>query len=290
MKYFEVTFHISAPQAIVADVADVLAAMAGETGFESFEEASTGLRGYIQEQLFDRDAIEALAASLPFDGVSVSYDVRPADYADWNAPWEQAGFEPITIGKELVIHDGVHRPTAPDGSDARIEVEIDSKMAFGTGNHVTTRMMCCALLDTQLQGCRILDCGTGTGILAILALKRGAEEAVAYDIDEWSAMNAMHNAVINGVEHRISVMQGDSRVIAQLKGWFDVVTANINRNILLDDMEAMASRLKTGGTLLLSGFYQDDAHLLTDRALTLGLTCTAQMNDGEWAALSLLKS
>ena len=289
MKYFEVDFVIDCQADVRSDVCDVVAALAGDAGFESFTSTPQGICGYVQQEAFNAAMLDGLLGQLPFgDTVSVSYQVLPADDADWNAPWEKEGFEPVWVGLRLVVHDGKHLPhPAPTDGDGSIQVEIDAKLAFGTGNHETTRMMCNALLGLSMEGKTVLDCGTGTGILAIVALKRGAARAAAYDIDDWSAINAMHNAVLNHMDSRMAVYQGDSTVIESLGEQFDVVMANINRNILLADMPRMVAALKPGGTLLLSGFYRQDASLLCQKGRTLGLELTAEHHEEEWACLEL---
>lgn len=286
MKYYEVDFTITCPADILSDVSDVVAALAGEAGFESFTPSAHGLCGYVQQDAFNAAALDAVLDQLPFDdGVSVAYTVLPADEADWNAPWEQEGFQPIEIGSSLVIHDGRHLPQH-ESADDTLMIEIDAKLAFGTGNHQTTRLMCNALLDLPLSNLTLLDCGTGTGILSILALMRGASQAVAYDIDEWSAINALHNAVLNHVDDRIKVYQGDATILEGIDQQFDVIVANINRNILLADMSHFVSHLNPqGGKLLLSGFYQADVPLLVDRARQLGLALRLQQDEDQWSLL-----
>lgn len=286
MKYYEVDFTITCPEDILSDVSDVVAALAGEAGFESFTPSAHGLCGYVQQDAFNAAALDAVLGQLPFDdGVSVAYTVLPADEADWNAPWEQEGFQPIELGSSLVIHDGRHLPQH-ESADDTLMIEIDAKLAFGTGNHQTTRLMCNALLDLPLSNLTLLDCGTGTGILSILALMRGASQAVAYDIDEWSAINALHNAVLNHVDDRIKVYQGDATILEDIDQQFDVIVANINRNILLADMPHFVSHLNLqGGKLLLSGFYQADVPLLVDRARQLGLALRLQQDEDQWSLL-----
>lgn len=283
MKYFEVKFTISAPEESHQDVRDVLAALAGEAGFETFEETPEGLMGYIQQEAFDADALDGMIASLPFCNTTVSYTVNEAENRDWNEQWEQEGFDPISIGEHLIIYDGRHLPPTP--SHLPIMVQIDAKLAFGTGNHETTQMMAAALTVLPLEGKRVLDCGTGTGILAIVALLCGAIHAAGYDIDEWSVNNAQHNAALNGVEQRFTTILGDSTVIQTLHEKFDVVLANINRNILLADLPRMRQAMNTGATLLLSGFYREDTVLLTTKAAALGLVLKAERHEGEWACL-----
>ena len=279
MKYFEVDFTIS-PYS--ADASDVLAAMAGEAGFETFEETETGLKGYVQQSLFDVSALKAALEDFPFEDTTIGYDIREAEDRDWNEQWEQEGFEPIIISDNLIIHDGRHLPdSTPD-----IAIEIDAKLAFGTGTHETTRMICSTLLELQPKG-RVLDCGTGTGILSICALKLGAQEAVGYDIDEWSVDNARHNAVINQVDNRFTSLLGDASILNKVEGTFDLVMANINRNILLNDMPQFVSKMNADATLILSGFYTDDCQILIEKAQTLGLSLRQQKEDQQWACLVL---
>ena len=279
MKYFEVEFTINP---MSADASDLLAALAGDAGFETFEEAENGLKGYVQQSLFDQDALRSCIADFPIEGISIIYNVREAEDRDWNEQWEQEGFEPIII-PPLAIHDGRHLPEV----ESEISIEIDAKLAFGTGTHETTRMICKELISTvpELEEVRVLDCGTGTGILSIAALKLGASEAVGYDIDEWSADNARHNAVINRVDERFTSLLGDASVIDTIEGEFDLVLANINRNILLADMPRFVSKMHSGSKLILSGFYPADSLLLIQKAADLGLTFVSQNQDQDWACL-----
>lgn len=279
MKYFEVEFTINP---MSADASDLLAALAGDAGFETFEEAENGLKGYVQQSLFDEDALRSCIADFPIEGISIIYNVREAEDRDWNEQWEQEGFEPIII-PPLAIHDGRHLPEV----ESEISIEIDAKLAFGTGTHETTRMICKELISTvpELEEVRVLDCGTGTGILSIAALKLGASEAVGYDIDEWSADNARHNAVINRVDERFTSLLGDASVIDTIEGEFDLVLANINRNILLADMPRFVSKMHSGSKLILSGFYTADILLLIQKAADLGLTFVSQNQDQDWACL-----
>ena len=277
MKYFEVEFTIL-PYS--ADASDVLAAMAGEAGFETFEETETGLKGYIQQSLYDASSLQTVIEDFPFESITISYEIREAEDRDWNEQWEQEGFEPIIITDNLIIHDGRHLPDiTPD-----ITIEIDAKLAFGTGTHETTRMICSTLLELHPKG-RVLDCGTGTGILSICALKLGAKEAIGYDIDEWSVDNARHNAVINQVDDRFTSLLGDASILNKVEGAFDLVMANINRNILLNDMPQFVSKMNAQAILILSGFYTDDCQLLIEKAQTFGLTLQQQKEDQQWACL-----
>ena len=297
MKYFEVAFTLS-PYS--TDACDVLAALAGEVGFETFMETEDGLTGYVQQALFNEQTLKETIEDFPFDGISINYNVREAEDKDWNEQWEQEGFEPIEVrrkmedGRGIIIHDGRHLPV--NISDQDITIEIDAKLAFGTGTHETTRMICSTLLDlfgnlspltSPLSPLKVLDCGTGTGILAICALKLGASEAVGYDIDEWSADNARHNAVINRVDDRFTSLLGDVNILKEVEGSFDLVMANINRNILLADMPMMHEKMAPGAQLILSGFYTADIPMLTEKAQSLGMKLVAQEEDNDWACVVL---
>ena len=287
MKYYEVEFILSP---YTADASDILAALAGEVGFETFEETETGLKGYVQQSLFDEEALKTALNDFPFEGITVTYDICEAEDKDWNEQWENEGFEPIVVKsgevnseKCIVIHDGRH---LPDGTPD-IAIEIDAKLAFGTGTHETTRMVCSTLLEHSMCSPRVLDCGTGTGILSICALKLGAASAIGYDIDEWSVENARHNAVINQVDDRFTALLGDASILYnKVEGQFDLVLANINRNILLNDMPLFRQKMAPNARLILSGFYTDDIPLLVERAATLGLTLESQKQDNSWACLT----
>ena len=289
MKYFEVEFTISP---LSSDAADLLAALAGDAGFETFEETATGLKGYVQQDLFSEEALRQAIDDFPFEGTSIIYNVREAEDRDWNEQWEQEGFEPIVVRSEecgarseITIHDGRHLPQC----DSKISIEIDAHLAFGTGTHETTRMICRELISLShpltSSPSRVLDCGTGTGILSIAALKLGASEAIGYDIDEWSVDNARHNAVINRVDDRFTSLHGDAKVIDTLEGSFDLVLANINRNILLADMPRFVSKMHQGSILILSGFYTTDCPMLIEKAESLGLKVVSQNHDNDWSCI-----
>ena len=280
MKYYETEFIIKGDESLMQDSRDILAAMAGEVGYESFEDTDSGLKGYIQQDALDEDELAMIIKDFPFDGMTVTYSTREAEYRDWNEQWENEGFEPIFITDNCVVHDGRHLPDGP----VETMVEIDAKLAFGTGTHETTKMVARQLIKTNPKGKRVLDCGCGTGILGIIALKLGAESVVGYDIDEWSADNARHNAVINGVGDYYDALLGDAGILdASLS--FDIILANINRNILIADMPIWQPLLNKGGRLIVSGFYSSDVDALIAKASTLGLALESRHNDGEWECL-----
>ena len=282
MKYYEVNFTLSP---LNSDACDLLAALAGEAGFETFEETEAGLTGYVQQQLFDPSQLDELLQSFPFPDVTVSYTVGEAEDRDWNEQWEQEGFDPIVVDNRLVIHDGRHLPEQLSTVNYQLSIEIDARLAFGTGTHETTRMVCSTLLTLPLDGKRVLDCGCGTGILGIVAMKLGASACTAYDIDEWSVDNTRHNAVINQVD--ITPLLGDATILNKVEGSFGLVMANINRNILLNDLPTFRSKMADGAQLILSGFYTADIPLLVDKAEECGLRLVSQLEENGWACLLL---
>jgi ribosomal protein L11 methyltransferase len=280
MKYYEVNFKV---QPLSQDACDILAALAGEAGFETFEETDEGLKGYVQQALFDADALDQTLQFFPMEGTHILYNVTEAEDKDWNEQWEQEGFEPIVIGNnQMIIHDGRH---LPEQSTAEITIEIDAHLAFGTGTHETTQMVCTTLLEASLKDKNILDAGCGTGILGIAALKLGAKHVTAYDIDEWSVDNTRHNAVINHVDEHMTVLCGDASLLDSTNERFDYVLANINRNILLNDMERFRKVMTKGGTLIMSGFYTEDIPLLEDKGKELGLHLIRQREDNHWSCI-----
>lgn len=287
MKYYEVEMTITPCS---QDARDILSALSAEAGFETFEETPTGLLAYVQQSLFDEEALKNVILDFPIAGTHIIYKVREAEDRDWNEQWEQEGFEPIEVksqkedGRGIIIHDGRHLGNL-QFDHLLFTIEIDARLAFGTGTHETTRMICATLLDMDLKGKRVLDCGCGTGILGICALKLGADSCVGYDIDEWSADNTRHNAVINHVDERLQSLCGDASLLDSIDGKFDLVLANINRNILLQDMPRFVNMMSPGATLILSGFYESDCTQLESKAQQLGLKLTATKTDGEWACM-----
>ena len=284
MKYYEVKFSI---QPFSQDASDILAAMAGEAGFETFEETEGGLKGYVQQALFDQEALDQAIQFFPMDGIEIIYNVEEAEDKDWNEQWEQEGFDPIVIADgQMIIHDGRHLPNAQLSTpNSQLSIEIDAHLAFGTGTHETTQMVCTALLKESLKDKNLLDAGCGTGILGIAALKLGAKNVTAYDIDEWSADNTRHNAVINQVDEHLKVMCGDASLLDAISDRFDYVVANINRNILLQDMHRFRQVMKPQGTIILSGFYTEDIPLLEEKGKELGMVLEKQWENNNWACI-----
>ena len=285
MKYYEVNFHLE-PQS--EDMADILSALIAELGFETFEYTPTGLRAYIQRELMDEQRLNEIVSNFPVPGIRICYLCTDAPDEDWNEEWEKGGFDPIWIEDKCVIYNANSSLSIPEPKDSPahvLKIAIDAKMAFGTGNHETTRMIVGYLLEHDMTGKRVIDCGCGTGILSIVAKKMGAEEVVSYDIDEWSVENTQHNAELNNVE--LEVLEGDKNALTHVNGLFDVVMANINRNILLDDMQAYEDVMQHDGIMILSGFYEQDAPILLERAEELGLKEKMRLISGDWCCLVL---
>ena len=288
MKYLVATFNIEAEADLLEASRDLHADGAAQAGFETFEETEQGMDAYVQKELFDRETLDAYIADFPISDAHITYSIQDAEDKDWNQEWEEQGLEPIYVADQVVIYDAKHPELYPDTSNRPdiIEIGIEAKLAFGTGNHETTRMIISQLLQMPIKTKRVLDCGTGTGILGLTASKLGAKEVVGYDIDEWSVENAKHNALLNGVDN-MEVLFGNSSVLNHISGVFDVVMANINRNILLDDMRLFRSVMNTDATLILSGFYEEDVPVLLEKANELGLHETARHTDNNWTCLVL---
>lgn len=283
MKYYVANFDIECAEELLQPARELLSAAACEAGFEAFEDTDNGIAGYVQRPLYDKEALDAAIVDYMPEGTQVTYNIEEVPDQDWNQGWEDQGFEPIGVSDHLVIYDAKHTDMSMfAGDDGVMRIFIEARNAFGTGTHQTTRMILRRLLGMNLTGKSVLDCGCGTGILGIVASRLGANRVLGYDIDEWSSENAKHNAALNGVDN-LDVLLGDASVLDGVKEKFDVVIANINRNILLNDMTAFRSHLKTGGRLILSGFYETDVPMLEQAAKNNGLTIIDVVTDEEWA-------
>lgn len=283
MKYFVANFKIECEAELMRPARELLSAAACEAGFEAFEDTDDGLLGYVQRPMYDKEALDAAIADYMPEGAAVSYAVEEVPDQNWNQGWEDEGFEPIGVSDNLVIYDAKHTDREMfAGDDGVMRIFIEARNAFGTGTHQTTRMILRRLLAMDVQGKSVLDCGCGTGILGITASRLGANPVLGYDIDEWSADNAQHNAALNGVEN-MSVMLGDASVLNNVAECFDVVIANINRNILIADMSAFRAHMKQGAQLILSGFYEADVPMIEKAAAEHGLSLCDVVTDEEWA-------
>lgn len=280
MKYIEVTITLKQLDPFRDLVVDSLG---NEGPYDSFVETPDGVKAYVQESLFDEDWLrERLAAVGDTAGCRYAFEAMPD--INWNEEWEKQ-HAPVLVeagdGKKIWVRAPFHehRP------DADYEIEIEPKMSFGTAHHPTTYMMLSYVAEIDMEGRHVLDMGCGTAVLAILAKVRGAATVEAVDVDEWAFNNAVENAQRNGV--LLDIRLGDAATLGTRR--YDVVLANINRNILLADMATYAAAMNPGGTLLLSGFYESDVDALRQHAETLGLRLDHRKTRQDWAALRLTK-
>ena len=278
MNYFEIRFFIEPFEEYISDV---LAQELGELGFDSFATTEQTLDAYIPENSFDEVKLKALLDEFPFEA-SIEYQFSKIESKNWNEEWEKHYFEPIVIGNECVIHSSFHQNVPK----AKYDIVIDPKMAFGTGHHETTSLVIGEILKMDLVGKTILDMGCGTALLAILASMRGAEKILAIDIDIWCTENSLENININKIDN-IEVKLGGADLLSGLK--FDIILANINRNILLADMESYALCLDTGGELYMSGFYREDIPIIEAEATKNGLRLMEYHEKNNWVVVRTVK-
>lgn len=279
MKYLEFNFRTSP---CTETVNDVLSAVLADIGFESFVTQEYGLDAYIQQALFQKSELTQALASFPIDGTQIEYQFTEAEDKDWNEEWEKNFFQPIVIGERCVIHSTFHK----DVPKAEYDIVINPQMAFGTGHHETTSLVIGELLEEPLIGKSLLDMGCGTSILAILGRMRGASPCTAIDIDDWCVRNSIENIGLNHVD-QIEVEQGDATLLAH-KGPFDIVIANINRNILLQDMNSYVARMNPNAVLIMSGFYIEDIPAIREKAEQLGLTFLHHKEKNRWAVVKFI--
>ncbi len=277
MVYIEVTFTLT-PWSETAQ--DVLTALAGDIGFESFVEEDTALKAYIQQKLYSEEGIQSLIADFPLPDVCISYTAQEQEDKDWNEEWEKNFFQPIVIGNRCVIHSTFHK----DIPQMEYDILINPQMSFGTGHHETTNLIVSRLLETELTGKCVLDMGCGTSILAILAAKRGASPITAIDIDDWCVSNSADNIRLNGIDC-ITVRLGDADLLRTERPSFDLIIANINRNILTTDMDAYAACMTTGSRIFLSGFYVDDIPVMKESLAKNGFTFIEHHENNRWAMI-----
>ena len=258
---------------------EILIAELGELPFESFIESEFGIVAYIQKQLWTEDILEDLYI-LNSPEFIISYKIEEIEQVNWNEEWEK-NFEPIDVNGNCHVRAPFHPKT-----DAEFDIIIEPKMSFGTGHHETTHMMIQHLLDIDVQGLKTLDMGCGTAILAILAEMKGAKPIDAIDIDNWCYLNSIENAERNNC-HQITVYEGDATL---LKGKnYDLIIANINRNILLNDMQHYVDCLNPKGILLLSGFYEEDIPVIDASCTEKGLTYLKKLKRNNWVSLKYEK-
>ena len=279
MKYFEVTFSANPCNETITDI---LSALTAEIGFESFVECEGGMQAYIQQSLFDEEALKNIIADFPIPDTKITYTITEPEDKDWNEEWEKNFFQPIVIEDRCVIHSTFHK----EYPKAEYDIVINPQMAFGTGHHETTSSILGELLDADLKGKSVLDMGCGTSILAILASMRGADPVTAIDIDDWCVNNSRDNIALNNINN-ITVELGDASLLKGRKP-FDVIIANINRNILLNDMAAYTACMHKGSEIYMSGFYVQDIDAIRSKGESLGLKFVHYREKNNWAAVKLI--
>lgn len=275
MNYIGYTFTIKPLQ----PATEILIAELSEVGFESFEETQTGLEAYIQTKDWNKDILTDLYA-LKSDEFEITFTYRDIEQINWNAEWEK-NFTPIHVDDKVSIIAPFHEKTKME-----FEIVIEPKMSFGTGHHETTHLMIKHLLELDLTARSVLDMGTGTGILAIFAEMKGAYPIDAIDIDEWCYINTLENIEKNNCKN-IKAYQGDASMLNDQR--YDIIIANINRNILLNDMDTYNRCLNIGGKLLLSGFYTQDIPFIETRTKELGLSIAKTYTKNNWVGIQLNK-
>lgn len=260
------------------DTAEILVAELAEAGAESFDEEPNLLNAYFPERNYQSETVENIFSNKIFDGLK--YSVSVIKQQNWNRLWE-SNFHPVIVDSKCVVYAPFHS----DLPDAEYKILISPEMTFGTGHHETTHLMLEAMLGRELKSLSTLDMGCGTGILAILAAMKGAAQALAVDNDAVAVDNTRRNIELNKVADRIEVILGDSSILKNRS--FDLIAANINRNVLLNDMSLYAQSLNQGGCLIISGFYKQDLPLLEQEAISVGLNPVETKLRNGWAMMIL---
>lgn len=278
MNYWELIFSVSPKM----PWSDIIIAELSEIGFESFVETDTGLKAYIQEDAWEEEGFKNFQLLFnSWEEARISYDKILIEAQNWNASWESS-FEPVLVGNELAIIAPFHEEV----KDVNYTVIIEPKMSFGTGHHQTTRLMSKALLELESMPESVLDMGCGTGVLAILAEKLGAKKVLAVDVELWAFENTIENVGRNECS-KIEVLHGDSN---RLQGRnFDLILANINKNVLLQDLAIYSKCLNNNGLLMLSGFFTSDNEMIVDSAKNANLALLKTSSEENWSCLVFVK-
>ncbi len=267
MQYVKVTFPVTAE-----DASDMLTALLADAGYDGFEEKENELLAYIPTENFDQDELDRISGQT-----GSTYTVEQIPEQNWNALWE-SNFDPVIVGDLCTVRAEFHNIEVSTPYD----IVITPKMSFGTGHHATTQLMMLLMKEVSFKDKSVLDFGTGTGVLAILAELLGADEVLAIDNDEWSAENARENVARNHCS-RIEVKQGSLEDTGELKT--DIILANINRNILLQYMGSLYQKLEADGTILMSGLLVEDEQVIMEAAIGAGFVFSRILVQGNWIAL-----
>ncbi|MGD9994191.1 MAG: 50S ribosomal protein L11 methyltransferase [Salinivirgaceae bacterium] len=261
---------------------EIIAAVLSQMGFDSFSDTKEGINAYIPSEQFDLDAMNELLEPLKSTFESLQFTTYTIPAQNWNAAWEK-NFEPIIIDNTCRIRAPFHESSG----NYTYDLIIEPKMSFGTGHHATTALMVKLMLEIDFSGKNVLDMGCGTGILGILASRKNASAVLGIDVDQWSFENTVENAQLNKVAN-LQAVKGDASILRGKS--FDIVLANINRNILLNDMEAYINCLNKGDFLLLSGFYTNDLPLITEKAAKHGMNYLKHLEQDNWVAVQFTKT
>ena len=278
MSYIQILFYLKNNEEYVSDI---LSAQLADLGFESFVNTADGLEAYIKKQMFSKEYLDTLVKDFEYS--ELSYKIIEVEDKDWNEEWEKHYFEPILIDNKCVIHSSFHQNVP----QAEFDIIINPKMAFGTGHHETTSLMISKILQADLRGKTVLDMGCGTSVLAIFAKMCGAASLTAIDIDDWCVENSLENIKLNKIDG-IEVLLGGAELLSGRH--FDVIFANINRNILLADMAEYIACLPPNGELYMSGFYSEDVPVIKEKALSLGMKFVDFQGKNNWTVIRLIKN
>ncbi len=276
MDYIEIDFKVSP----LEEGCDILTAQLSEIDFESFVNTEEGLLAYIPSTHFSRERLEQVQILADTKHFRITYNINEIKSQNWNAVWE-SNFEPVVIAGRCYVRAPFH----PSKKEYDFELVIEPKMSFGTAHHETTSMMIQLMLELDLKGKSLLDMGCGTGILAILAHKKAATDIMAIDNDEWAIENTKENIVKNNTV--VNATLGDAKTIATMK--FDIILANINRNILLNDIPTYAKSINEKGLLLMRGFYENDLQAIRKKAEENGMSYQKHLLNNDWAAVLFAK-
>jgi len=276
MDYIEIDFIISP----LEQGSDILIAQLSELGFESFVNTDDGVQAYIPASLFDEKQLINLSVLNDKQSFNITYSIKQIPAQNWNALWE-SNFEPVVIANRCYVRAPFH----PSNTNYEFELIIEPKMSFGTAHHETTSLVIQLMLEMDIKNKTLLDMGCGTGILAILAYKKGATNIVAIDNDEWAFENTKENIERNNSV--IETLLGDAKLIENLK--FDIVLANINRNILLNDISIYSKSINEKGTLIMSGFYEADLPIIKETSKLNGLVYQKHLVNNNWVAVYFTK-
>ena len=273
--YIEIDYKVTP----VEPWADLLIAALGNIGYESFENTDSGFLAYVALADYDAQTTAEVFDTYQ-EHCAVNFSTKEIAATNWNADWEK-NFSPITVGDRIHVRAPFHAAT-----DAEYDIVIEPKMSFGTGHHQTTHLMLEHLLELEINDQDVLDMGSGTAVLAIMACKRGARKATAIDIDAWCGENGLENAQRNGIDN-IQVLVGTAEQLPKTPE-FDLIIANINRNVLLGDMPAYVACLRPNGVVLLSGFYESDLEIISEKCKECGLVYQGHKTRDNWVAAKFL--